>query len=261
MKLDTTTIDMEKLARRCREYTLPPTYRLQQAPGGNGCYLDPPGYPTYFTRRVYTQHGSSPARGPGMLLFGRAVPEYTGDGEAQWALWRAIYRPLPIDHPRVVEWMGNLLRQKANCYQIPKELSRSGRDTMMVWPLPGYELKKFVDDPRFSDEWRASARAEVETWNMERIEQLRPYSGVGHHRAVLAIREVYPDFSDEAAEKMIAAGSKLLSSWWERHDVPPLPGQCPGDREVSRTHKDEHCQFCGGHGNLPPATNTESQEG
>ena len=261
MKLDTTTIDTEELARRCKVYNLPPTYRLQAAPGGNGCFLDPPGYPTYFTRCVYTRHGNSPTRGPDMLLFGRALPEYTVGGETRKALWRAIYRPLPIDHPRVVEWMGNLFRHLADCYRIPKKLGRHAGDTTMVWPLPYYELETFADDLQFSDEWRTRGRAEVEVRNKARTEQLRPYSGVGHHLAVIAIREVYPDFSDEAAEAMIAAKSKLLSNWWGRHDVPPLPGQCPGDRGVGLTHKDEHCQFCGGHGNLPPATNTESQEG
>ena len=251
MKLDTTTIDVEALERLCPQYDLPPGFHLQDTPGGNGCG-DPPGYPTYFTHCVYTASGNSPARGPDLLLFGRAVPEYTGDGEAQKALWRAIYRPLPIDHPRVVEWMGNLFRHLDTCYRIPKELADKndyGPQFFMIWPTPNYKLRTFRDDPRFSDEWREKEQAAIAAWNKEYVKQRCPYSTASHHLAVLAVREVYPDFSDEAAEAMIAAGSKLLSNWWERHDVPPLPGQCPGDRRVNLTHKDEHCQFCGGLGN------------
>lgn len=45
---DYNTIDKDKLAR-LPLYHKPSTYRLQSNPG-NGCYLDPPGYPTYFTR-------------------------------------------------------------------------------------------------------------------------------------------------------------------------------------------------------------------
>jgi hypothetical protein len=52
MGFDLTTINRSRL-ESLPLAVLPPTYRLQ-AGCGNGCYLDPPGFPSYFTRHVYT---------------------------------------------------------------------------------------------------------------------------------------------------------------------------------------------------------------
>ena len=262
MSIDTTTIDIEKLERLCPEVQLPPSYYLQAAPGGNGCFGDPPGYPSYFTRSVYTPHGNSPSRGTDMALLGRALPNYDyPDGAKLKGLLRAVYQPLPVDHPRAVAWIRNQFRHSAHCYQIPKELSRDGLGTLMVWPIPDYELRSFRDDPRFSDAWREQSRAEVDAWNREQTEMLRPYAVPSCHRAVLAVREFYPDFSDAEAEAMIASPPTEISHWWERHAAPPAPGRCPGDMQVHRPHSDKFCQFCGGLGNLPTVANTEDEKG
>jgi hypothetical protein len=52
LSFDYSTINKDAL-NRLPIVKLPPTYRLQ-AGMGNGCFLDPPGYPTYFTQSVYT---------------------------------------------------------------------------------------------------------------------------------------------------------------------------------------------------------------
>jgi len=63
---DWSTIKLAEL-RKLPVYHLPPTYRLQEG-SGNGCFGDPPGFPTYFTRGVYTAHGNNPPRGYSMVI-------------------------------------------------------------------------------------------------------------------------------------------------------------------------------------------------
>src|SRR6266568_3788654 len=60
------TIDLERL-RKLRVYNLPRTYELQRGMG-NGCSGDAPGFPTYFTKSVYTQHGNSPRSGAELVI-------------------------------------------------------------------------------------------------------------------------------------------------------------------------------------------------
>src|SRR5262245_26451638 len=49
-------------------YKLPPTYRLGTP--GMGCAGDAPGYPTYYIRPVYNQHGNTPRNAPDAVLLG-----------------------------------------------------------------------------------------------------------------------------------------------------------------------------------------------
>jgi hypothetical protein len=52
-RFDYSAINLTEL-QKLKTYNLPNSYRLQEN-YGNGCYMDPPGYPTYFTQSVYTQ--------------------------------------------------------------------------------------------------------------------------------------------------------------------------------------------------------------
>jgi hypothetical protein len=108
--------------------TLPAPLHLQTDPG-NGCAGDPPGFPTYFTRGVYTPNGNTPSHGPeqvishgGKLYVTRAAEDWKpGD---TWdkvyarcqALMRRLYVPLAFDHPRVQAWVAATHQHLAHCY-------------------------------------------------------------------------------------------------------------------------------------------------
>ena len=99
--MDFSTLNVAKL-KKLDQYKLPPSYQLQDG-SGNGCAGDPPGYPTYFTRNVYTKFGNDPPHGrPSMVITFERVHYVVGNGDydAQSALLHRLWSPLPIDHPR-----------------------------------------------------------------------------------------------------------------------------------------------------------------
>lgn len=245
LKPDYSTIDREALAK-LPTAKLAPTYRLQDQPG-NGCYLDPPGYPTYYTRSVYTQYGNNPARGATMLLLGHVVQRAASyDHEAQQGLMRRLYLPLPYDHPRVDAWERSLYAHFGHCYRdtlglFPQEY---GRPAIVIYPVPGYKLKAFRDDPRFSDEWRAKERAAIAQANAEIEAQHQAVCVPANHMAVIQVREIYPEAP--IRHDWITNPPERIGNWWERLGQRPTPEQCPGDRSVRFPHRaDGWCQFCG----------------
>ena len=118
-KITYETIDKNRLAR-LPKYKLPPTYQLQRDPG-NGCYGDPPGYPTYFTRSVYTQFGNTPPRSPQLMLLGRVVQAAHEDYETVVARLERLYLPLPIEHPRTRAWIQATYKHLQHCYRDPTD--------------------------------------------------------------------------------------------------------------------------------------------
>ena len=218
--IDYSTIDLAEL-KKLPACELPHTYHLQERPGGNGCFLDPPGFPSYFTRSVYTRHGNNPRKGPEEVI---SVSEQVVEGadgafrvtrsDKDWRredTWdtvqaryqgrlRRLYRPLPFEHPRVQAWVAHLFQYFNHCYTddagkvAPPEYGRPG---LLVYPLPYYKLRHFTDDPRFSGEWRAKEMAAVEQANADLEWAAREVAVFDNHRAVRHVREVYPDFGPD----------------------------------------------------------------
>ena len=243
-KISYETIDQNRLAR-LPKYELPPTYQLQKDPG-NGCFLDPPGYPSYFTRSVYTQYGNSPPRSAQMLLLGRVVQGPREDYEKVAARLKRLYLPLPIDHPRTRAWIEKLYGYFKNCYQDPAKGPKVA--DLLIFPVPYYKLKTFTDDPRFSDEWREKERAAVDQANRE-------ITAVGYlvaipenHRAVKYIQEYYPEYKPEI--NLIHNPTDSPGDWWERYDVQPTPANCPGMWGKKHPASGTWCQMCGFRGEI-----------
>ena len=235
---DYSTIDTDRLAR-LPLYKKPPTYDLQRDPG-NGCYLDPPGYPTYFTRSVYTQHGNSPARGPQLILLGRVVDPGTGGFDLADRL-KKLYKPLPIDHPRVVAWITALYRYFHNCYRNP---CAGGENEMLIYPVPYHRLRSFVDDPRFSDNWREVEKISIALANRKLEAAAQPVAIPENHMAVIRIREFYPDYEPDFYQ-ISANSTPLPGDWWERLAENPGPDHCPGLHGRKHPASGNWCQMCG----------------
>jgi len=206
---DFSTINLEALAKLPRA-KLAPTYRLQSRPG-NGCAGDPPGFPTYFTRSVYTRHGNNPRKGAeevisyeGVLYVTRASTDWRpGEGwddvYARYeARMRSLYKPLPFDHPRVQAWIEATMTHMAHCYKDLDQVAEPfehGKPATIIYPVPDYKLRTFRDDPRFSEDWRVKEQAAVEAFNASRRAAYARVASVDNHAGVRAIRRFYPEYT------------------------------------------------------------------
>jgi len=110
-------------------YSLPPTYKLQRD-SGNGCAGDPPGFPSYFTRSVYTSYGNAPTRGYSLVIVFNSVcydiesANWSGASYEEHrakinALMRRLWSPLPLDHPRTQAWIADKYQHLNHCYLDP----------------------------------------------------------------------------------------------------------------------------------------------
>jgi hypothetical protein len=243
--MDYSTLNTDALTR-LKTYTLPDTYRLQEHTG-NGCAGDPPGYPTYFTRSVYTRHGNEPDRSATQVISLNGTHYATRDAR-QWdeakdtALMRSLWKPLPLDHPRTRLWIENTYRHQHHCYADAAR-PEYGRPGTLIYPVPGYNLKTFRDDPRWSDAYRATAQAEVEEYNRMELERAAAIAIPANHKAVLIIQVFYPEYRPEP--ELIANPPAAITQWWETEATPPAPEECTprscGPHPVNGTW----CQWCG----------------
>ncbi len=251
--MDFSTLNLDRL-RKLPTCKLPPTYRLQEH-SGNGGMGDPPGFPSYFTRSVYTSHGNTPHRGPNtVILFEKKL--YVVE-LAEWKpgeTWdtrharynerlRSLWAPLPIDHVRTRCWIESAYRHNHSCY-IDDSKPAGNNDRLLVYPVPSYKLEHFRDDPRFSDEWRASEKAIVALKNREIEAYAASIAIPENHSAYRRVHEFYPDHTPDLA--LIANPSKHHpGQWWETEAEQPTPETCKprslGPHPINHTW----CQWCG----------------
>lgn len=195
------TVDLEGLAR-LPVHRLPPTYHLGTP--GMGCFLDPPGYPTYYLQPVYTARGDAPPYGRGIadaVLWGRVVSTTDDDGSLGddrpvGRLLASLYRPLPKEDPRVSAWVAEVFRHLRGCYARPEGVPAYAGAGPLV--------------PSCGD-------AMPEGW--ARPENLS---------AVRMVRKTYPDF--QPSEALLNGPDSPPTDWWERapSDQPASPlCDCP----------------------------------
>ena len=233
------TINM-KVLKRLQVYTLQPTYHLQ-CDMGNGCAGDPPGHPTYFTRSVYTQYGDSPRSGPQYVIAMHIVD--AGYGDERDALMRRLWLPLPLEHPRTQAWIADKFKHLHSCYLNPSLSGREQWDKIVFYPVPKWKLESFVDDPRFSEEWRTKEKAQVELKNSEIIANAANIASDYNHAAVVSIREYYPEFAP--TKDQIDGKVQTVGNWWETMAARPTPETCPGQYGTAHPVNGSWCQMCG----------------
>jgi hypothetical protein len=253
MNYDLSTINHDYLKETFKKVELKPGYHLQEDPG-NGCFLDPPGYPSYFTRSIYTPSGNEPRSGATMELLGYAV-EYADsqyDPQRAWVkpicLWmKSAYLPLHIDHPRVKAWINHCYSHQRNCYIDENQIAEPfeyGRPKMLIYPVPYYKLESFYDDERFSDEWRTKEKARIEQKNKEIEELYRKVCIPENHSAYRQIKEFYPEHKPNL--ELIKYPPKYgPGDWYERHENQPTPETCTPPQWLGHHRKTGWCQFCG----------------
>lgn len=231
---------------------------LQKTPG-NACYLDAPGYPTYFTRSVYNAHGNSPMHGPQMVLdfAGRYyVVEHSDDhraGEA-WDAYRArkdallhsLWVPLPYGHPRVQAWIREVYRHMAHCYVDEAQLATPfeyGKPRTLIYPVPSYKLETFRDDPKGSADWREKAKAAVAARNADIEARAAQVAVPENHLAYRLIHKFYPEHTPDL-ELIQHPPATVGGFWWETDAERPTPETCH-PRGSKHPVNGTWCQWCG----------------
>jgi hypothetical protein len=264
--------------------------RLPQLPGGmgvntqmgSGCFLEPPGHPSYFMRSV---GGDCRAY---VISIGDGV--YIVDGETYNGGWKDVnwvkygapkdrqerlnwlYSPLPVDHPRVRAWIEQLYRHQRNCYRI------EGEKDFVVFPTQSHDFIKmglFVPEPsgreakleggifdHLSEETKeryrvtqaglmAEAQETVkikrEAFNAERAKACTP----DRHLAVLSVRKFYPEYQPEL-DLINAEQGARPADWWTVLATKPDP--CP---MAHKPHMRFVCQYCGDKSDGTPGPNGE----
>jgi len=226
------TINLKAL-KRLPVYTLPPTYELQRDMG-NCCAGDPPGYPTYFTRpQAMHVIETSDLRGA----------TWEAHQARRDALMRRLWLPLPLEHPRTQAWIADRFKHLHSCYLNPALSGREQWDKMVFYPVPKWKLESFVDDLRFSEEWRTKEKAQVELKNSEIIANAANIASDYNHAAVVCIREYYPEF--QPTRDQIDGKVETVGNWWEVMAVRPTPETCPGQHGTAHPVNGSWCQMCG----------------
>lgn len=230
--MDFSTINLDVL-RSLPVAKLAPTYHLQKDPG-NGCFGDPPGFPTYFTQAVYTARGSSPNKGASMVIRYEGVAYVVERGEwiagDTWEKRRERYAALMLKlwnrplygTPRVRLWIRETYRHMGSCYMDDERLVAEKHDNgMIIFPVPSYRLKTFVDDPRFSNEWRLRERTAIDTYNAELCERAAEVCIPINHAAYRRVVKFYPEHRPDL--KLINNPPEEVENDWWRTDAKPAP--------------------------------------
>lgn len=247
MNIDLSTINLNEL-HKLPVYVKPPSYDIDRSMG-SCCAGDPPGYPSYFLQHVYTKHGNSPVKGATMLIQGRIVETADQSYEKLVPKLRKLWNPLPYNHPRVRAWIVERYRHLKNCYMHLDYVNKSGEMETLTMYSEHFRMKTFHDDPRFSDEWRVKAQAEVEAWNTEMRSKWEAIAKPGNHMAYLIIRSFYPEHEPDV-ELIENAPECSEGDWWEVYDHKPSPEECPGTARWGRSGRphpvnNSWCQMCG----------------
>jgi hypothetical protein len=146
---------------------------------------------------------STPSRGP-TLVIAHGSEIYVVQSHKDWeggreahdgitdARLRSLWKPLPEDHPCVQLWIRHVHQHMAHCYRDDETIEH-GRPAILVYPVPDYKLRTFVDDHRFSQEWRALERRKIALENKEIVERAKKIAVPDNHDAVRWVRKFYPE--------------------------------------------------------------------
>lgn len=245
-----TTIDLDRL-RQITPWKLPAAYHLSES-SGSACFLDPPGYPSYYVWSVYTRQGDTPRKGPGQVLIfeGRNYPIDHDDGfnghdlEAKQRLLRELWKPLPWEHPRTQLWIRYLHLYFRHCYCDDAQVLE--KDRLLIYPVPSYKLRHFQDDPRWKDEYRQAGLEEVAASNALLEHTAAAIATPENHQATRLLRKFYPA-AEPQLELIAHPPEGPIGAWWETLDEQPSEADCAKSQRWGHKHPfgGTWCQWCG----------------
>lgn len=213
-------------------YQLPKSYHLGNM--GIGCFLEPPNHPRYFAQSIYTQYGNNPPYTQPQIMYKR-------NGYSDIEQVDKHFKPLPINNPRVIEWINYCFGYFRHCYTDPSKPDNVS-DNTVIFPVSNFEKKVFIDDERFSDEWREKEKKAVAQANKDIFDYAKLIATPENHKATRFIRKYYPEF--QPTSELINNPPKAFS-WFERHETKPTPETCQGESWHKHPVNGQSCQVCG----------------
>lgn len=242
MDRDFSTIKIDELDK-FPVYTARPSWHVDKHLG-SGCFMDPPGFPSYFIQHIYTQHGNEPhnAQGtaPQAVILGRVIETEAGLQPNLRRLWN----PLPVDHPRVEAWIRSCYVHFGRGYKHPTLMENGQRKTVYNFSKE-FQFRDFKEDERFSEEWRQKELAAIEQHNAEVQAAWAEIAVPENYAATLYIQGFYPAHT-YWAELVDTPQDRRIGNWWETLAECPTAENCPGDRSINWKHDPEkYCQCCG----------------
>jgi len=235
--MDFSTINVEKLK------TLP-TYKESerhhlQVGSGNGCFGDPPGYPTYFTRNVYNSEGDPLPLGKPQMVITCENNHYVVDINGEWEkLLPLLWKPLPLNHNRTRLWIMDTYRHHNSCYNGFGEY-------LILFPVPKWCLKSYTHDSRWNEEYAAARKKEVDAHNANVLARNAILATSENHNAVRVIRKFYPEYMPEP--ELIELAPANVGMWWTTEAEQPSEADCAIVQRWGNKHPygNSWCQFCG----------------
>lgn len=107
---------------------------------GMGCYLDPPGYPSYALRSASWYKGGQEQDETVLRVDDK---NYIIPYDTHEETLRSLYDHLPLEHPDVKEWVAEGHRHNKHCYQGTPELiealGQKPSDNLVIFPIPDYK--------------------------------------------------------------------------------------------------------------------------
>lgn len=195
----------------------------------------PPGHPIHFTQQVQHYTGTI----DDLLVIAdpnnRALvyPHYDKENRYQQRFeegallryyvvgqlgWKALWRPLPLEHPRVQIWMYDIF------LDYGREFLEHDHKTFFSYPpFPRSSVHEPKIDPHWKESYIAQVRAQYHldyTAEQAEIEMhARRYATFERNRAVSLVRKFFPQYSDPAL--FDAARANTLSQRSELHELTP----------------------------------------
>lgn len=256
LPIDLSTINMEEL-NKLPIYT--GAYRISDSMG-SCCFLDPPGYPTYFIQHIYTKYGNEPDYGPIAVIQNRVI-EYAWKEFETWesrqknhkSLMEKLYIKPDLNHPRTKAWIEQLYTYFHNCY-VNDAIGKDARhaDKLVIFPVPNYQLKSYSVPYNQKKEYaikemRNKRKDSIATQNDIIISKATKIAVPKNHAAFRHIKDRYPNAKPNI--KLINHPLENTPNWYERLGEKPTADNCPGEIGWSPIQKhpvdSTRCQVCG----------------
>lgn len=242
--IDYSTLNLDYL-QSLKVYIKPPTYHLQDGIG-NMCFMDPPGYPTYFLKNVYNASGNTPANAPDYIIRYEGVnyivqgPWKNGTYEERQAerqeVFKKLWKPLPLGHYRVQAWIAECHRYFRNCYVDPRKSDDKRRNAdqlkMSGWfaaSLPSVAEALGIEVSPNLKSALESCRSDLDVkslpiWIYREYRDLHDEVNARTYRPTTYVQEFYPEYKHGDDDGTIDRGN-----WWEVFAERPAPEECPGE--------------------------------
>lgn len=245
---------------------------------GSGCFLDPPGFPSYFMRGYENRNNSGYAIQIGDMAYcvdGELANQGKGWIKPNWKKLgipedrkerlKWLYQPLPFENERVQVWIMALYMHLRHCYVNPEGERQA--DRLLIYPVQSTEYIKeglFVASPGLEKspfffqhlspktqeralamiaDCMTEAEAQVARKRAALNERVGKLCTIDTHAAVVDVREVYPNFTGNQDFMDGKFGRTHAGDWYAVLAERPEP--CPLGHLVPEKNLGFVCQYCG----------------